>query len=592
MSGPIPEGTLEEILSRTDIVEIIGEYVQLRKAGNGYQGLCPFHTDSQPSFHVNPARQFFHCFGCGAGGNAFHFLMKQDHLTFPDAVRTLATRVGVELPERPLSPGEKKQRDVRRTLLEINETAADYFREVLKSAKGKDAARYLRRRGISPEAEETFQLGYAPPGWRGLLDHLRKKGVSEALAEQAGLIIRGKEGNYYDRFRGRVIFPIRDERSRVIGFGGRTLGDDLPKYLNSPDSPVFSKGKNLYGLHAARKSIHDSDSVVLVEGYTDVLALYQFGIENVVATLGTALTVDHLRMLKRYTDHALHVFDADAAGVRATLRALDLCLEANVWGRVLRLPEGRDPDSYVREIGSEAFKQALKESIPLMDFQIDNAVAGQDITGAEGKRKALDLILPHLRKMSDEVVKDHYITTVSERLGIAERHIHKEFAVAAKASQTRKREREEKEAESACPAERLLLKAILTEPALVKCLFEEGILEAFTDPNARSLGELMTQWGENNGSPELRALEARVQDPELAKFLTSLLTTPEEVTDPERICEDCLKTLKIRTLERELQDLKRQIATAREKQDSNKVKDLEQRKGTLVVRKAMLRMSA
>ena len=249
MAGPIPEEIIADILSRASIVEVIGEHLQLRKIGNGYQGLCPFHTDSKPSFYVNEARQFFHCFGCGAGGNVFHFLMRSRGMTFPEAVRSVADRVGVRIPERELSPGERQKRDERSILLELNELAASFFRQTLRGPAGGEARGYLQRRGLTREIEESFGLGFAPVGWRGLVDHLRGGSASLSQAESAGLIIRGKDGGYYDRFRGRLVFPIHDETGRVIGFGARTLGEDLPKYINSPESPVFSKGKNLYGLH-------------------------------------------------------------------------------------------------------------------------------------------------------------------------------------------------------------------------------------------------------------------------------------------------------------------------------------------------------
>ncbi len=329
MSGAIPEETIAEILRRADIAEVIGEHVALRKVGTGYQGLCPFHPDSKPSFHVNGVRQFFHCFGCGAGGNVFHFLMRLHHLTFPEAVRKIAARYGLALPEGESSPEEKRRKDQRDSLLEANDLAAKFFRRFLLGPEGEQARLYLDTRRISRETQEAFGIGLAPQGWRGLVDHLRRSAFPLSAAEDAGLVIRRKEGGHYDRFRGRLIFPIHDEGGRVIGFGGRALTDETPKYINSPDSAVFSKGKNLYGLNLARGAIRDLDSVVVVEGYTDLLALYQAGIRNVVATLGTALTSDHLHTLKRYTDSVIHVFDGDEAGERATVRALTC---ASSWG--------------------------------------------------------------------------------------------------------------------------------------------------------------------------------------------------------------------------------------------------------------------
>jgi DNA primase len=588
LPGPIPEEILSEILSRASIVDVIGEHLPLRKVGNGFQGVCPFHADSKPSFHVNETRQFFHCFGCGAGGNVYHFLMRMHHMTFPEAVRHLAGRYGVELPERPQSPEEKRRRAEREGLFEVNELGAAFFRSSLNGSQGEAARRYLEGRGISPETTEMFDLGYAPPGWHGLVDHLKRASVDLRSAERAGLIIPRKSKGYYDRFRDRLIFPIHDEAGRNVGFGGRTLGEDLPKYINSPDSPLFAKKRNLYGLHRARHAIRAADTAVVVEGYTDLLALHQYGVGFAVATLGTALTLDHLRTLKRHTSNIVHVFDADEAGERATLRAVDLCLDGGVWARVLRLPPGHDPDTYVREKGGEAFQDELRRAVPLLEFWIQRLTERHDIDALEGKIRVLDEMVPRLRRLGNKVAVDHYAAMTAERLGIAESRIHEMLDRGAKA---RRQRPIELEAEDEHRTEKLLLEAVLKEPALGRCLREE-ILEEFQSRSLRELGAMLAAWCER-GEADLRKLETMAQAPELAKVLADMLAHLDEVqVDPDKICEDCLKHLKGKGLERRIRLLDQEISQARHQSDEARLRALEEQKIDLVQQKARLRMSS
>ncbi len=590
MAGPIPEEVIAEVLGRASIVELVGEHVPLKKIGSNYQGLCPFHSDSKPSFHVNEGRQFFHCFGCGAGGNAFHFLMRLQHMTFPEAVRALAAKVGVEIPERSLPPDERRRRDRVEALGEANELAGVFFREMLASPAGEPARRYLRRRDIAPEVQAVFGLGFAPPGWRNLVDHLRRRSVPLALAEAAGLVIPGKDGGYYDRFRGRLVFPIHDEAGRVIGFGARSLGEELPKYINSPESPLFSKGKILYGLHLARGAIREADAALVVEGYTDLIGLYQSGIRNAVATLGTALTAEHLQRLRRYTPHVIHVFDADEAGERATLRALDLCLETAVWGRVLRLPPGHDPDSYVRKVGGEAFGRELRGAVPLMDYWFERVLARTDLRGPEGKIRALGEIVPRIRRLPDPVAWDHYAALLAERLRISERRIHEMLRQGARrpaeAGSAAKRPEQRHQ------AERLLIQALLKDPSLAMGL-EAKILEEMEDPSYRALGALVVQWVRQGGAAGHGALETTVQEPELAQRLSHLLAHMDEVgEDPGAVLHGCVRHLRKKAMERQMRAVQEAMARAREQRDEESLRRLEGRMRDLLQEKARLKLSA
>jgi DNA primase len=588
LAGPISEEILAEILSRANIVEVIDEHLTLRKVGSGYQGLCPFHSDSKPSFHVNEARQFFHCFGCGAGGNAFHFLMRFHHMTFPEAVQTLATRYGVQLPQRSPSPEERRRKAQRDALQEINDLAVTFFRKVLLGSKGMQAIGYLDRRGISPETQEAFSLGLSPSGWRALVNFLSEKSVSLSIAERAGLIISGKDGGYYDRFRGRLMFPIHDERGRVVGFGGRAMGEEPPKYLNSPDSPVFEKRKNLYGLYIARGPIREADTALVVEGYTDLLALHQYGIRNAVATLGTALTEEHLLMLKRFTPKVIHVFDADEAGDRATMRALDLCLKVRIRGRVLRLPARHDPDSYVRKVGAAAFRAEVENAISLTDYLINRVSEREDISQLEGKTKALEQLIPYIRRLPDRVSIDHYASVVSERLRIAEARIHEMIKEGAEAVHSRI---EKQSPNDPYRAERLLLQAVLKEPSLAGCL-QSDVLEEFQDPKAKALGAHMARWVDEGIDRDRHSLKASIQDLDLAQALSQLFMNLEAVEQPDRICEDCIKHIRRKGLERKIHALEEEIVQARNRRDDDRIRILEDRKVDLILQKARLKLSA
>lgn len=592
MGGPIPEEIIAEVLSRCNIVDVLGEHLQLRKVGNGYQALCPFHTDSKPSLYVNEARGFFHCFGCGAGGNVFHFLMKMRGMGFPEAVRFVAARVGVAVPEGPLSPQQQRRRQERASLLEVNREAAEFFRRHLLGPQGAEARKYLWRRGISEKIQEAFGLGLAPAGWGGLLEHLRRKGAQwVSRAETLGLLVRGREGSIYDRFRGRIVFPIQQEDGAVVGFGARALGSEEPKYLNSPESPLFSKGRCLYGLHMARPAIREMDRAILVEGYMDVLALHQAGFCNAVGTLGTSLTREHLLSLRRYSPNLVCVFDGDKAGERATLRAMDLCLEAGVWGKVLRLPPEHDPDSFVRERGKEEMDRALDGAIPLMDFFVQKVLERFGESGIEGKSKAVQELLPRLRRLKDPIVQDHYVGLVARRLGVAEGRLE-ELLRRPQPEHVPTRVEPRSTTRGMPTAERFLIQCLLRDPSLARGL-PEDILEEMEDVRLRGLARVFWESAGQAAVVDAAELQARVQDPEAGQVLAELMAGLDEVgEDPDRVCEDCLRDLRRRSLDRRIRELARMIAHARHESNAQQLTDLEVERARLVLEKKRLGLSA
>lgn len=423
MAGQIPQRFIDDLLARVDVVEVVGERVQLKKAGQNYSGLCPFHQEKSPSFTVSHDKQFYHCFGCGAHGNALRFLMEYDNLRFPEAVEQLAARQGMEVPREgaddPRAQAREKKRQQGVNLLEL---AAGFFRERLPMAEGKRAREYLDRRGLSPEVLRDFGIGYAPDEWEALKRHLSNHGIAEAVQVEYGLLVQREDsGRSYDRFRDRVMFPIRDWKGRTIAFGGRVLGDAKPKYLNSPETPVFHKGRELYGLFEARQANRQLERLVIVEGYMDVVALAQFGIRNVVATLGTSTSEDHLNRLFRLVGEVVFCFDGDNAGRKAARRALETVLPLMIDGRQARflfLPEGEDPDTLVRREGSEAFSDRITCASPLSEFLFEQAAEGRDLQRIEDRERFATAVLRALERLPEGVLKSLLLRELSTRTGV------------------------------------------------------------------------------------------------------------------------------------------------------------------------------
>ncbi|MGD8957881.1 MAG: DNA primase, partial [Chromatiaceae bacterium] len=418
MSGAIPQHFIDELLTRADIVDVIGRRIPLKKAGREYQACCPFHSEKTPSFTVSPTKQFYHCFGCGAHGSAVSFLMEYDRLSFPEAVEELASSLGLDVPRE---AGFAQGPD-HRPLYEILERAAQYFAQQLRShPQAARAVDYLRSRGVSGEIAAGFRLGWAAPGWDNLLKALGDDQAQVRLLREAGLITE-QDGKRYDRLRDRIVFPIRDARGRVVGFGGRLLGDGKPKYLNSPETPVFHKGRELYGLYEARQADANPQRLLVVEGYMDVVALAQFGIHIAVATLGTATTPDHLEKLYRATPEVVFCFDGDRAGRDAAWKALLTALPLMRNGRQARflfVPEGDDPDSLVRRIGGEPFRDMIGQALPLSEFLFENLASQVDMQTLDGRARLGELARPLLERLPPGVFRDMMQQALRERLGLS-----------------------------------------------------------------------------------------------------------------------------------------------------------------------------
>lgn len=422
MAGLIPQDFVDDLLDRIDIVSLIDSRVKLKKTGKNYSACCPFHDEKTPSFTVSQDKQFFYCFGCGASGNAVGFLMDYERLDFPDAVESLAHLAGLEVPREQRSPEQQKQAQTRKSLYTLLEKSAEHFELQLKAHGNRQrAVNYLKGRGLTGDVVKHFGIGYAPPGWDNLLKTLGVTDEDKSLLTEAGMLIAG-EGKLYDRFRERVMFPIRDIRGRVIGFGGRVLDDSKPKYLNSPETPVFHKGKELYGLYEARQAYKDIPRLLVVEGYMDVVALAQFGLRYGVATLGTASGEEHLQLAFKYTSEVVFCFDGDNAGRRAAKRALEVALPVMQDGRTVRflfLPDGEDPDTLVRQIGPEKFETLIRDrAISLEDYLFDSVSDDLDLKRLEHRARLSKLAAPLIYRLPKGVYRELMFQQLAKRTGL------------------------------------------------------------------------------------------------------------------------------------------------------------------------------
>jgi DNA primase len=544
LSPFIPEEKIEEVKNAADIVDIISDYVLLKKTGQNYSGLCPFHSEKTPSFTVSPSKQIFHCFGCNTGGNVFTVLMKHDGLSFPEAVRELAKRFSVTLPEKPISGSMRRMIDEREHLLAINRMAMAFYRRILlESPRGEAARQYIRRRQLSKSIVQNFGLGYAPPGWNSLLNYLLHKKIPIQLVEKSGLIIPKKSKNgFYDRFRDRIMFPIVNLQNQVIGFGGRVLDDSLPKYLNSPETPVYNKSTSLYGLNRGKEKCRETRSVFIVEGYFDLLALHRHGIDNSAATLGTALTEAHIRILKGFVESVFLVFDADDAGIKASLRGVGIFIKAGMDARIVLLPQGHDPDSYLAEFGPEAFRRQAESSLDIISFLIQTAEKKHGLS-VRGKMKIIDDLTMYLSSIEEDV-RSLYIRELSERLSVEEyiiidkvrQLIRSNTGIQARqrlgpaASPDDSKEKihlantpvpDNKKKVARDRLERQILSMMMQFPEILPEIVQTNVLDYFTNETLKSLGKVILAQNQK-GDGQLSNLMSIVDDDEKRNILASL----------------------------------------------------------------------
>ena len=556
----IPDDKVSEVRERASILEVVSDYVSLRKSGANYQGLCPFHGEKTPSFNVNPAKGIFHCFGCGVGGNAFSFIMKIEGLAFPEAVKFLAKRVGVVIEERPPTPQEKRRLDEREALYRVNDLAADFYRRVLmKDAAGEAGRRYLERRGVDAATAEAYRLGFAPDRWDALTRHLEQKKVPPDAAETLGLIRRKEGGGYFDTFRNRLLFTIADIQGRPIGFGGRVLDDSLPKYINSPESPIYRKSEVLFGVNLARQAMREQGAAIVVEGYFDHLALHQAGVHHAVATCGTALTGEHLKLLQRYAGRVYTLFDSDSAGNKATCRAMDLFLGGALPAFVVELPQGEDPDSFLKKEGSGAFADRVAKARPIFEWFFRYTIRGADTGTVEGKVAVVEALAPHLKKIDNPVERDLYLREIARVLGVNERTLARKVGGVAVAAAEFSRQRERKR--SGTLTEDMLLALMGKYPEVAGKVAEYGVANLFPEGLVQVAEAIIAQTRAGDGI-EWGLILDRLDSPEERSRLAALFIDDRhlEEIDAQKAFEQCrqsreralLKEQDAKALQREL----------------------------------------
>ncbi len=562
---------IEEVRARNDIVEVVSQYVSLRKAGRNYVGLCPFHSERDPSFTVSPDKQMFYCFGCQTGGNVFTFLMKVEGYDFPEAVEVLASRAGVPLPARSEEGTSRRKRSDQ--LLRVLEMAADQYHRMLMSRAGTDALDYLRQRGLPETTIKEFRLGYAPQRWDYLTRHMARRGVDVQVLVDAGLAVRRERGGgAYDRFRHRILFPIQDHRGRVVGFGGRALkADDQPKYLNSPETAVFSKGRIWYALPQAREEMRRLDWAVVVEGYMDALAMHGAGIRNVVASLGTALGAEQARALSRLVNEVVVAYDADSAGQRASLRALEAFWEVGVSVRVAVMPEGWDPDDFLRARGPAALRQVLAEALPLVDYHLYLVSRQFDLSSVAGKVAASRELCEVLARVENAVERDAYIARVAHRLGVNEGALREEVARRRRTGHKGWQNRDNtKDAGSGLKlvggtppavvrAERDLLRLLLCGQSCDPEVLERLERIPFSDPCARSLLGAVLRCLRAGVEPDVQRVAADIEDPEVQALLGQLAVAAGDDEESAGTLEDYISLIEKHQRERRLAELLERI---------------------------------
>lgn len=547
----IPESKLAEVAAAADIVQVISDHVELKKAGKDYRGLCPFHGDKDPSFYVSPQKGIFYCFGCGVGGSVFNFIMKVENTSFVEAVRMVARRYGVPFQ---LESGGRRDRDGKARLLKALEAAHGYF--IAKLRLNRSAADYLSSRGVSPQWVERLGLGYAPDSWDGLQDHLRKSEVELQDAVSAGVARPRTSGGYYDHFRSRIMIPIRDLNGQLVAFGGRIFGEGEPKYLNSPDTALFHKKNLLYGLDSAREAIRREGRVLIVEGYFDQISLRIRGMENTVAPLGTALGREQVRLVKRFTDNIITVFDGDEAGIRAVKRSIPLFLAEGVEPRCLILKEHKDPDEAVNSLGIDSFRSLLDTAVSMIDFLLDSLEAQYDFDTIRGRNLALEECLPVLREIADSKEGDYLIERFSFRIRVKEDRLRRMLSSGPGPSSRQNRSDSKKSLFDFPADERNVVRGMLLRQDFIDRVIDSGVLKDLEDGVLSSLAQEMVKFREQMGRFDPVSFSNSVEDAELASVVAGWLRPrPEEddlrpEVDGDLTIDHSLDSIRLRKLER------------------------------------------
>ncbi|MBL7156914.1 MAG: DNA primase [Candidatus Omnitrophica bacterium] len=567
----IPNEVINRILDKTDIVEIISSYVPLKKGGQNFKACCPFHKEKTPSFMVSPGKQIFHCFGCAAGGNVISFLMKHERMDFIEAITMLADKAGITVPRTGVTG--KTKNTLADKLYGVNNLACNHYQENLAKEYSKVAGGYLIRRGITERMIKHFRLGFARDSWQGLINYCTAKGIELGMLEKAGLILGNAEGgNWYDRFRNRIIFPIFDLRNRAMGFGGRVLDDSLPKYINSPETYIYTKGRHLYGLNFSKEYIKKQNYAIIVEGYLDLIIPYQNDIRNIVATLGTALTLDQIGMLKRFTKNVIMVYDSDKAGEGATLRGLDLLIEQDMNVRIAVLPKGSDPDSFVRKEGKAGFMKILKESKDLFDYKLGTLTAKFKKDQPHSKARIVAEMLPTLSRIKNAVLKSGYLKKMAEELALDEDSIRTELK---KVKPVYARDylgpRDVENKKSVNQAELALLSMALEDAKFLRKIEEELGFEKIQDRHISTVMGKIDELRKKGKKITVSHLMSCFEDGKIEEIISEATSVAQTIKDKNKVLDDCFRYIKRDNLKKALNNIQSKIKEAEKASDTSKV---------------------
>lgn len=581
----IPRGFSEELRNQADILRVIGDYVSLKKKGNNYWACCPFHNEKTPSFSVNPSKGLFKCFGCGKGGDAITFVMEIEGAPFPEAVKTVADKCGITVPVVADDRQDYEERDRQRAdLQQLNAWATEFFEQNLtETAEGRRALGYLDQRGITEATRQQFRLGYAPNSWDAMSSFLRSRGATTVQIERSGLVTLKESGGFYDRFRGRLMFPICDTQSRVVAFGGRIIGEGEPKYLNSPETALYTKGQHLFGLNYSRDSIRNRDFAILVEGYLDFLIPFQEGVRNLVASLGTALTDNQVRLLGRYTRRIVVNFDPDSAGVAATKRSLELLLGEGFKVNVLTLPDNLDPDEFIRERGADGYMKLLKNSQAFLDYIVDQAIGANDQTRPTGKVETINAILPYLKLVKDRIERAEHFARIADRLKIDSKLIRQEFKKAVDTRQEKVSDRAVMASVAVKMSERKLLEILLACQPLRRQMSLKMTEDDYFGLRTEKLFRLIFDLEHHQTEISYPVISQSLDDEELARDLLPQLMISdvdfesldqEVLKKAEREAEASLYSLRCEKLAEKQSALQAEINQAQRNNNSERLSEL------------------
>ncbi|HYP25804.1 MAG TPA: DNA primase [Blastocatellia bacterium] len=585
-----PRGFADDVKNQADIVRIVSDYVTLKKRGANHVACCPFHSEKTPSFNVHQGKGLFKCFGCSVGGDVFGFVMQIEGCSFTEAVRIVAEKTGIAIPAVEETEDFKKVARDRETILKLNEWAAEFFENCLEEGpEGARAREYVVSRGITDETRKLFRIGYAPDRWDALITHLKQKGATVDDLDSSGLAVLKEQGGLYDRFRGRVMFPIMDSQGRVIAFGGRVMGEGEPKYLNSPETSVYTKGRNLYGLGLAKNEIRQRGFAILVEGYLDCIIPFQEGIHNVVASLGTALTDNQVRLLRRYMERPKIVvnFDPDSAGQSATMRSIEMLLTEGFKVNVLRMPTDDDPDEFVRAYGADKFLALLKTTQPYIEYIIDIASAGRDLSRPAGKVEAINSILPHLARMRDRFERLEYAAQIADRFKVDSRTIREELKRTATSGKTNLDQKRLTASQEITQAERQLLELLLGSPEVRRMIVPNLSRDELEGLATGSIFSAIIDAHNSGDETDFSSLSGKLESESDLELLPALLMSDlawageKDFDTLFKKATEALSSLRRKELEKRLDAIQIEIGQAEREQDTDKYLRLYQEKSLM-----------